>query len=98
MNEQQKIILKEYLPEKSREFIVNLYPILNNEIIIKKEIHKFLGNDDYKEYRLVRDSLLWNDLIVLRHEHNENEDRYSLMPKGVEYIKQENKDWINNYS
>lgn len=86
----QKIVLEEEMPKKAKEFILNIYPILNNELIIKKEIHKFLGNEDYKEYRKIRDPLIWNDLIVFRHGTEEDNYYYSLEPKGVEYIKQEN--------
>jgi hypothetical protein len=90
---EERIILTEPFPEKAKEFILNIFPAFNIKYDIHKEVEKFLGNSDYKEYREIRDSLIHNNLILDRDK--QNNEVYVLTKKGVDYIKQENKDWKN---
>ncbi|GAL78293.1 hypothetical protein JCM19274_4792 [Algibacter lectus] len=90
----EEIVLTEPMKGKANEFVLKMFPILNREIDIERSVYEFIGYEDYNEFRNVRDSLIWNNLIILRH--GRNPEFYSLMPKGVEYIKQENKDWKDN--
>ena len=87
----EKIVLIEPMLGKSKEFILNIFPAFNVKYEMIKEVEKFLGNSNYNEYREIRDSLIWNDLILDRNK--QNDEVYVLTKKGVEYIRQENKDW-----
>ena len=90
---EEKIVLTEHLPKKAKEFILNIFPSFNIEYDMFDECKKFLDNSDYKEYRKIRDHLISNDLILNRN--NQNDEVYVLTKKGVDYIRQENKDWKN---
>ena len=88
-----KIKITEHFPEIAKEFILNIFPAFNIEYNMLKEVERFLSDSDYKEYRKIRTPLIWNDLILNRTKNNN--EIYVLTKKGVEYIKQENKDWKN---
>lgn len=98
MNE-KKIRLEEHITDNSIDFILGLYPLNKNDFDynLTYEISKFLGDNDYKKYREIRDQLIWNKLI----EHSKNEypknEFYKLTDKGVEFIKQENLKYKDNF-
>ncbi|MCD8413742.1 hypothetical protein LNI95_11480 [Tenacibaculum dicentrarchi] len=93
---EKKIVLKYPISEKSKEFIISLFPRLNLEYNIKSKIHKFLGNEKDSVYTEIKINLISNELIVPRRGEYPNPEFYVLEPRAVQYIKQENENWKKN--